>query len=446
MMTAMTMPSLARVLVAARVADNATLGQASAIAAEGGVPLVFALVRWRLVEAGALASALARALHIDVTALDQAPSPPPVGLVRSVCARLRILALGRRGDVVVLGMSDPTDDDTAGQVAAAFGVTVERRLVDDDELERALRQVYPRGDELLPAAPPIQALRAQLPVAPSSPGFRSLMALPDVGSGSGSSSSVSSSTPSLPPAPSPSAASPAARLPSGSSEVRTIVTPPPTRAPSPAGPAVASPPLSPPTVVGALSGVDDSASSFAVSVIDAVAADLPSDVFADAPLPSVTAPTGGPTGMLFTERASERSLGTRPVGWDAPNASQDVTIPADVLSVLKLLVVADPVVGRSVEARLRPVLRELAVVHRLEDAQHVLATRTFNEVAIVDPADTVAASQALAVLAARQKRGVLVVSQRNDFARLPGVRIVPCSRSDDVVGVITAALHAAARA
>lgn len=236
-----------------------------------------------------------------------------------------------------------------------------------------------------------------------------------------------------------------------------MVTPPPTpRAPSavlassaPLPRTTSRPTSAPPattTVVQELDGVDESASSFAVSVVDALPADGPSEVFADAPLTSVTAPTAAPTGMLFTDRAVERPPATRPAGWVSPVISQDVTIPADVLSVLKLLVVADPVVGRSVDARLRPILRELAVVHRLEDAAHLLSTRAFNEVAVVDPADTVAVSQGIAALAARQKRGVLVVSQRADFARLPGVRLVRCVANDDVVGVITAALHAAARA
>ena len=414
MLGTMPAPSLARVLLAARVADAATLGQASAISAEGGVPLVFALARWRLVDAGALAAALSRSLQREVTSLLLAPSPPPVALARSVCARLRVLALARRGDVVVLGMSDPTDDDAAGQVAAAFGVNIERVLVDDDELERALRRVYPRADELVPLA----SSTATVPASTSAslpPGFRSVGAFADVAS---SASSSSSSPPMQAPAPLP----------------RTVSRP------------TASPPVATTTIVQEVAGVDESASSFAVSVVESVPGDLPSEVFADAPLASVTAPTGAPHGMLFTDRVVDRPVATRPAGWVSPAVSQDVTIPADVLSVLKLLVVADPVVARGVDARLRPILRELVVVHRLEDAQHLLTGRTFNEVAIVDPPDTVAASQAIATLGARQKRGVLVVSQRMDFARLPGVRIVPCGVSEDVVGVITAALHAAARA
>jgi hypothetical protein len=192
--------SLARVLLSAAVADTATLGQASAIAAEGGVSLAHALARWRLVDAAAMGAALGAVLGRAPTPLADVSAPPALAVPRSVCARLRVLPLSRRADVVTLGMTDPTDDDAVAQVADAFGVMIERVLVDDDDLERALRRVFPRPDELSGAASrprsrpsiPVEAVPPFVAPPPPPP----LLAALDAGPGAPSPWSATAAAPS----------------------------------------------------------------------------------------------------------------------------------------------------------------------------------------------------------------------------------------------------------
>lgn len=134
----------------------ALLGMATRIAAEGDVSLVHALVRWRLVQAGELARALADGTGLAVKRIDQVQGPLLIPLPRVTCARLRIIPVWRRSDVVGLGMADPTDDGAAIEVARTFGVQVERLLIDDDDLDLALRRVFgwAGAPSISPTAPP----------------------------------------------------------------------------------------------------------------------------------------------------------------------------------------------------------------------------------------------------------------------------------------------------
>jgi hypothetical protein len=140
--------SLARVLVDAGLTDSAWLGRATAIANEADVPMVHALTRWRLIDPQSLASALAAATGLPLTDLSSAQGPPPVSMSRTACHRLRVLPLAVDGAVLALAMSDPTDEDTCAEVEEGTQLSVERVLVNDDDLEAALRRVYARpGDE-----------------------------------------------------------------------------------------------------------------------------------------------------------------------------------------------------------------------------------------------------------------------------------------------------------
>ncbi len=140
--------SLARVLVDAGLTDSAWLGRATVIANEADVPMVHALTRWRLIDPNSLASALAAATGLPVTDLSTVQGPLPVSMSRTACHRLRVLPLSVVDAVLTLAMSDPTDEDTCAEVEEGMQLSVQRALVNDDDLETALRRVFARpGDE-----------------------------------------------------------------------------------------------------------------------------------------------------------------------------------------------------------------------------------------------------------------------------------------------------------
>jgi hypothetical protein len=157
-------PSFARILLDHGVVDGALLGQASAIAISGDVPVVYALIRWRLVDAAVVAATLSRALNCPVSRIDSLAQAPAVPVTRASCVRGRLLPLWRLGSVVGVAMSDPTDDHAAQSLANAFGVTIERLLVDDDDLERALAALAERDERAAQKPSPSPAL---LPAAPA---------------------------------------------------------------------------------------------------------------------------------------------------------------------------------------------------------------------------------------------------------------------------------------
>ncbi|HEY1098607.1 MAG TPA: hypothetical protein VGF99_06750, partial [Myxococcota bacterium] len=139
---------LPRLLIDAGLADIATLGLATSIAAEADVALVHALCRWRLVSSSALCATLANALRLPITAVDTvadthlAAAAASSTLSRPLCTRLRVLPLWTSGGVLGLGMTDPGDDGAVEQVVRACGLSVERLLVDDDALDRGLRRAF----------------------------------------------------------------------------------------------------------------------------------------------------------------------------------------------------------------------------------------------------------------------------------------------------------------
>ena len=127
-------------------------------------------------------------------------------------------------------------------------------------------------------------------------------------------------------------------------------------------------------------------------------------------------------------------------------ASEDKTIPNDdVLFVMRVLVVAaEPLRGRLVEAFGRRVKQVVGV--ELRDAVQEITARRYDQILVVDPEDTVAGSQALAQLAAKAKRGVVVVSDVADLGRLPGVTatLARPPRDGDLVDLLLGVLTAAA--
>lgn len=464
---------LARLLLDTGLADMPLLGMATRIATEGDVSLVHALVRWRFVAAGDLARALADALSLPITPIAHFDGPVPLPLPRAICARLRVLPLWRHGDVVGLAMSDPTDDTAVHEIGRLAGGPIERLLVDDDQLDLALRAVFGRT----PAPTTMSALSSSWssswssspPTVPITPPAPVQPPLPPV----------------LPPTPSPSA-SPAPSLLSPSSTPSSTppattgsVPPAPLPPPLPAGDETAPMPRSPaapPTVqvqvaVSAAARPSDPSELFvdpipeAVSIVDddpflsqssgvfasamastapPVAGDLPVTRVTIPPVPPPPPVEPAPASRAPVAMASEftndlhasdfQSDPTAVVAALAPAApviaSDDKTIPNDsVLFVMRVLLVGDGAAIDTVATELRRRIRQFQHTP-LPAAARELEQRRYDAVIVIDPPDSVTGAQQLALVASRARGGVVVVSNTSDYARLPGVRTVQNRPSD----------------
>jgi len=398
---------LPRLLLDANLADISTLGMAAGIAAEGDVSLVHALVRWRLVPAAALCRALAGALGLTPASLALHGPGLPVPMRRAVCARLRVLPVWQRAGVLGLAMSDPTDDGAVADITSQTGLPIERLLVDDDDLERCLRRCFASdGEALAPATSP----------APHHPG---------TAAGSGSEPTVRA-----PQAMSVVLGEPSVidqQIPDAASMMFVDAVSVPMGSPSEIGefegqtsgvftndtidipmhrPRIAPivPPLSPPrprngAPVPALSTMphlDDPTRE--VDMRDAAA------LLADATI------VGGNAAAAAAASVS------------VAQASDDRTVPSDdVLSLMRVLVVADDLAGGTIRQSLAGRLKLLEVL-ALHLAGTAMDKGRYDEVVIVDPPGSVMGSQLVAGIAARAKRGVVVVTNTADLGRLPGVR------------------------
>ncbi len=427
---------LPRLLLDAGLADVSTLGMATSIAAEADVAIVHALCRWRLVAPRALCAAFAAALDMRVVELDDpaiAPVEPPP-LPRALCVRLRVLPVWRRGQVLGLGMSDPTDDDAVDQVVRACGLSIERLLVNDDALERAVRRRFPVEPRPIsssgtvtntptptptPKVPPQAAvLPSILPtVLPSSPSSSSLPATP----------SQRFERSSAPPPLMTMAGGP---LPSLSMEV------------------VLGEPSAFDVFAGPESSQQDTSldsyvplATTSMSTERAASVRIPFTPPTPPPgaAPTMVGPPMGRPGILDeatrevdlrdtaallapNENTHTAAAASPPLQMVMAVPSDDRTIPDDSLMFLmRVLVVAENDVAAVVTARLRPRIKQLAVMP-LAQALAAVEQRRYDEIVVVAPPNTVSGSQQLATLAARAKNGVVIFTAISDFARLPGVR------------------------
>lgn len=382
---------LPRLLLDANLADMSTLGMAAGIAAEGDVSLVHALVRWRLVPAAALCRALAGALGLTPTSLAAHGPGLPVPMRRAVCARLRVLPVWQRAGVLGLAMSDPTDDGAVAEITSQTGLSIERLLVDDDDLERCLRRCFASdGEALAPAtAPPARAPQAmsvvlgepsvidqQIPDAASMM-FVDAVSVPmgspsELGEFEGQASGVfTNDTIDIP-----------------MHRPRVAPTVPPLSPPRPRSGA-------PIPALSAMPHLDDPTRE--VDMRDAAA------LLADATI------VGG--------NAVAVAAAVVPA-----QPSDDRTVPSDdVLSLMRVLVIADDLAGPTVRQSLAGRLKHLEVV-ALHVAGSAMDKSRYDEVVIVDPPGSVMGSQLVAGIAARAKRGVVILTNTADLGRLPGVR------------------------
>jgi len=435
--------SLPRLLLDAGLADVATLGLATSIAAEADVSLVHALCRWRLVSSSALCDIFVDVVNQSPLDLDGIGDfPVPAGLHRQLCARLRVLPVWLRGGVLGLGMTDPTDDGAVDQVVRACGCSVDRLLVNDDGLERALRRAFP-ATTTQPATP---TMPAELPRTSSSTAVKGWS--PPSKAWPIPAPALSSSTVTTTPTTTPTAVS--------------KPLPPPPRS-QPARPATNAPPAQV-TTVGPLPRQDQQLNSMDVvlgepSSLDlfGIAVDVGSALFMDpidasaegfapiSPLASQSESTprsrtpGLPmplAAVRVDEHTREVDLRDTAALFNHSNdqthdndlqivqavASDDRTIPDDnLLFLMRVLIIADGVAATALSTRLRPRIKQFAVVP-MAQAVAALEQRRYDELIVVDPPDTVAGSQVLATIAARAKNGVVIFTGTADFGRLPGVR------------------------
>jgi len=452
---------LARLLLDTGLADMTLLGMATRIATEGDVSLVHALLRWRFVAAADLARALAETLGLPVTPLVSFEGPVPLPVSRTLCARLRVLPLWRRGDVVGLAMSDPTDDSAVHEITRVAGGTIERLLVDDDELDLALRAVFGRTatPTAMGQAASGSSWGSQAPSAPVVPAAPVQPPLPPV--------LPPAPAPSTPPAPSMFAAPPTALAAAPPTTERTPPqerTPTPSQLPpvdstariprAPTPPTVEVKPAPAPSdrselfvdpVSEMISVVDDDAFlSQSSGVFSNNTVDLPMPRI-DAPLPvtrvtvplmlpppPVAEPTRAPAPAVSEVtneiHAMEFSDPTALVAALPPAApavvSDDKTIPNDnVLFVMRVLLVGEGAAVDTVGGELRRRIRQFQQ-SPLAVAGRELEQRRYDAVIVVDPPDTVTGAQQLAIVASRARSGVVVISNTPDHARLPGVRTV----------------------
>jgi hypothetical protein len=424
---------LPRLLLDANLADISSLGMAAGIAAEGDVSLVHALVRWRLVPAAALCKALAGALALAPVSLADLGPGLPLPMRRAVCARLRVLPVWRRAGVLGLAMSDPTDDGAVAELTNQTGLSVERLLVDDDDLERCLRRCFASDGEALAA---VKSSPPQPPRQPPHPGPD--QTVPMAAARAPQAMRVVLGEPSVIDQQIPDAASmmfvDAVSISMGSS----------------------------PSEIGEFEG--QTSGVFTSDTID-IPMHRPRVAPTVPPLSPQRSRTGSPVPALsamphlddLTREVDMRDAAAlladaTIVGGNAAavvpaQASDDRTVPSDdVLSLMRVLVVADDVAGPTIRQSLAGRLKHLEVVP-LHVAGSAMDKSRYDEVVIVDPPSSVMGSQLVAGIAARAKRGVVVLTNTADIGRLPGVRETVAFGGDGVavgdllLGVLSRRAH-----
>jgi len=456
---------LPKLLLEHGLADIQTIGMATGIAAEGNVSIAHALVRWRFVPADGLCGALAKAL-------DMAPTLPvadraAAGLVRrTLCSRLRVLPLWQRSGVLCLAMTDPSDDAAAAAVAQHTALKIERVLVNDDDLEDAILRAYddgaqddarstiPEGSSTSPPAQSmavvlgepstadvrIQDANSEMFVDPVSVGDRDFTAEP--------SSVFTNRTIDMPMSRGTSVANQKQRprpvvLEQATSVGRAVITSPPpigqkvvSVTPTPPAPLPGSVNVAPAPRLAKLSGADS-------------ADGPPKDITGPMPWRGTQLDVSGDA-LFDKTREVDLNDTARLLAANAPNAledpttvmgaiavvhgqvSEDRTIPSDdLLFIMRVLVVASDARQRAFNDALHPRIKSFSIAN-LAAAPALLEQKRFDEVVVIDPDNTVAASQQLALVAARAKRGVAVLTNNADIARLPGVRqCLPLGGGDD---------------
>ena len=138
---------LARQLVLAELLDAQAAQQAQAEALRNNIPLVSQLVQSKLVQPRALAEVAAEQFGLplfDLKSLDKEQQPKEL-VSEKLIRQHRVLPLLRRGNLLFLGVSDPTNQQAIRDIQFSIGLTVETLLVEDDKLGEAIDKFF-EGD------------------------------------------------------------------------------------------------------------------------------------------------------------------------------------------------------------------------------------------------------------------------------------------------------------
>jgi len=138
---------LARQLVFAELLDAKTAQQAQTEALRSKIPLVSYLVQKKLVKPRALAEMAAEQFGLpllELKALDKEMQPKEV-ISEKLIRQHRVLPLLRRGNLLFVGVSDPTNQQAIRDIQFSTGLTVEPLLVEDDKLGEAIDKFFDSG-------------------------------------------------------------------------------------------------------------------------------------------------------------------------------------------------------------------------------------------------------------------------------------------------------------
>ena len=131
---------IARMLVRSGHMDSATAGRLSEAARQRGIRFVPAALASGAIRPADLAHALSTHLSLplmDLDAVDASKLPAQV-LDAKLATQYQLLALGKRGNRVLIACADPTDPEAADRVKFSSQLTPDWVLVEHDKLTRLL--------------------------------------------------------------------------------------------------------------------------------------------------------------------------------------------------------------------------------------------------------------------------------------------------------------------
>lgn len=141
---AITLSGLARQLVLAELLDAKTAQQAQAEALRNKIPLVSHLVQNKLVKPRALAEMAAEQFGlplIELKSLDKEQQPREA-ITEKLIRQHRVLPLLKRGNLLFVAVSDPTNQQAIRDIQFSTGLNVETVLAEDDKLGEAIEKFF----------------------------------------------------------------------------------------------------------------------------------------------------------------------------------------------------------------------------------------------------------------------------------------------------------------
>lgn len=162
-----TTSGLAHRLIQAQLLSAAELQQLTQRAQQKNLSLMTLLIDERRLPPRPLAELAAAEFGLpfyDLTTLDLSQAPTHL-ISDPLMQRLRLLPLQRRGDVLCVGLADPTQLAALDEIRFHTGLTIEAWLIAQDQLERTLQQWLDQASEVLHDSDDNQAALATNPAA-----------------------------------------------------------------------------------------------------------------------------------------------------------------------------------------------------------------------------------------------------------------------------------------